>query len=449
MGASMMGRLDVLRLTDEALRVAEAANDIKASLHLRVGPSYVRVSNGDLSMVRALVIDAIAAGENYPAFAAATGLTECLAYLGQCEELGAACRAALSTKAQAFDLLDSAAGPARAVGDHLAGELDAAIERLPATRSAWELMTRMWAEMAARVAVDRDDVALAERALSMMNDEDAAGSAVHRELAVWGHRVVAGDVVGAVTSAEAAGAAAQTPFQRIHAACMLAATLAFLDRWDDARAALRRVDDALAAVTEPAPRPRASAAVTRTAVALAAGQLGEADDAAHRALQLAGTAGLRLIQVDALESVAAVALAGGDPTRAARLLAATSAERGRRGYHGRFTSPVSAPTVGRLAGEHPAAWSEGARLTLDEATELARRRRGPRGRPRFGIGALTPTEQLVVGLVSRGRTNAEIAGELLIAVPTVKTHLTRTYAKLGVRNRAELVALVTRGPPLG
>src|SRR6185312_6080870 len=113
---------------------------------------------------------------------------------------------------------------------------------------------------------------------------------------------------------EAAGAAAQTPFQRIHATCMLAATLADLERWDDARAALRRVDDALAAVTEPAPRPRATAAVTRTAVALAAGRLGEADDAAHRALHLAGTAGLRLIQVDALESVAAVALAGGDPT---------------------------------------------------------------------------------------------------------------------------------------
>jgi DNA-binding CsgD family transcriptional regulator len=107
----------------------------------------------------------------------------------------------------------------------------------------------------------------------------------------------------------------------------------------------------------------------------------------------------------------------------------------------RLTCSIPEPTIAELRTEHGAAWSEGARLTLEEATALAQRSRGPRGRPSFGFEALTPTETLVVQHVRQGQTNAEIAKELLVSVPTVKTHLTRIFTKLGVRNRAELASL--------
>jgi predicted ATPase/DNA-binding NarL/FixJ family response regulator len=442
MGATLMGRLDVLTVTNDALRLAEEAHDTRATLHLRVGPAYARLPDGDLSMLRALVIDATAAGETYPAFAAVTALAPAFAYLGQRDELSAACRlGAQLAEVRGLSPEESGAGPARAVADHLAGDLDAAIRRLPTRRPAWELIARTWAEMASRVAVDRDDPAVAERAASMMGAEDAPGSSANHDLARWGQLVLSGDLGGAADAASAAVAGARTAFQRGHAVCLLAATLADLERWDDTWAALHQLHEVLAPMTEPAPRMRASAAVTRTGAALAAGRIGAAEEAAHEALRTACDAGLRLIHVDALEAVAAVALAADDATKATRLVAAADAERRRRRYRGRLTSAITASLSAQLAADHAAAWDEGANLSLEDATALAQRSRGPRGRPSFGLDALTPTERLVVGHVRHGRTNAEIAAELFVTVPTVKTHLNRIFAKLGVRNRAELASL--------
>jgi DNA-binding CsgD family transcriptional regulator/tetratricopeptide (TPR) repeat protein len=55
---------------------------------------------------------------------------------------------------------------------------------------------------------------------------------------------------------------------------------------------------------------------------------------------------------------------------------------------------------------------------------------------------LTPREQAVAGLVTRGLTNKEIAGELVISVKTVEHHLGAVFVKLGVSNRTQLVAAV-------
>ena len=64
----------------------------------------------------------------------------------------------------------------------------------------------------------------------------------------------------------------------------------------------------------------------------------------------------------------------------------------------------------------------------------------PTGRPRVQpIEPLTGREEEVLVTVARGRTNAEIADELHISLSTVKTHLARLMAKLGARNRVELV----------
>ncbi|MEV6488988.1 response regulator transcription factor, partial [Actinoplanes sp. NPDC051633] len=55
------------------------------------------------------------------------------------------------------------------------------------------------------------------------------------------------------------------------------------------------------------------------------------------------------------------------------------------------------------------------------------------------LAALTAREREVVRLVATGLSNEDIAGELVISPLTAKTHITRAIAKLGVRDRVQLV----------
>ena len=61
--------------------------------------------------------------------------------------------------------------------------------------------------------------------------------------------------------------------------------------------------------------------------------------------------------------------------------------------------------------------------------------------------SLTPTERRVAELVAEGRPTKTVAAELFVSVKTVEGHLSRIYAKLGVRSRTELAATFRSEPP--
>ena len=60
------------------------------------------------------------------------------------------------------------------------------------------------------------------------------------------------------------------------------------------------------------------------------------------------------------------------------------------------------------------------------------------------LDQLTTREKEIVGLVAHGLSNTEIAAALTISHATAKTHVSRAMAKLGARDRAQLVAMAYR-----
>ena len=57
---------------------------------------------------------------------------------------------------------------------------------------------------------------------------------------------------------------------------------------------------------------------------------------------------------------------------------------------------------------------------------------------------LTDRETQVLTLVGVGLSNAEIAGGLHVGITTVKTHISTTIDKLGLRNRTQAAVLAHR-----
>ena len=132
---------------------------------------------------------------------------------------------------------------------------------------------------------------------------------------------------------------------------------------------------------------------------------------------------------------------------AAETLCEVAEEYGHRGM--RFDRARTLLALGRTLRRHKQ-WG-GARNALDEAERefdeigsagWAERTRAEieriAARPPRATGELTPSERSTAELAAQGLANKEIAQRQFVTVNTVEAHLTRTYAKLGIRSRAQL-----------
>ena len=79
------------------------------------------------------------------------------------------------------------------------------------------------------------------------------------------------------------------------------------------------------------------------------------------------------------------------------------------------------------------------RLLTEIEVFLTGAKHRPRRQVAVGVAALSRRELEVAHMAAAGETAAEIANRLFVSERTVQSHLASTYAKLGVRSKAELI----------
>src|SRR5262245_42819597 len=94
----------------------------------------------------------------------------------------------------------------------------------------------------------------------------------------------------------------------------------------------------------------------------------------------------------------------------------------------------------RSAGSQPAKRSSRPRFTR-RLMEPVATSAGSYERARSSLAALSPRERDVVLALAHGQTNAEIAANLTMSVPTVKAHITHILTKLDPSNRTQVAIL--------
>lgn len=187
------------------------------------------------------------------------------------------------------------------------------------------------------------------------------------------------------------------------------------------------------------------ALATRAHVALAQGEPERAARDACEALTLLSESGAFLRVPITLECLARLGAAEGRSLIAVRLFGAAQAIREDKGiarwpvFAVGYDDAVARCREALGDNDFDTAWQEGAALSVSEAIAYALRGRAGRSRPTTGWDALTPTELDVVRQVRAGLTNRDVAARLLMSPRTVQTHLTHVYTKLGLASRLQLV----------
>jgi DNA-binding CsgD family transcriptional regulator len=152
--------------------------------------------------------------------------------------------------------------------------------------------------------------------------------------------------------------------------------------------------------------------------------------------------------VDSLECCALLCAVTGRPAEAVTLWAAAAAYRRLKQAPDvpadarRREGPLRRARQALGPGQTRAAEERGAAMGLEAAAAYALLLTDPDPQPpTHGPGKLSARERELVTLVARGRTDAQIAAQLVISIRTVRSHLDRIRDKTGCRRRADLTRL--------
>jgi DNA-binding CsgD family transcriptional regulator len=183
---------------------------------------------------------------------------------------------------------------------------------------------------------------------------------------------------------------------------------------------------------------------TRSRVALAEGEIEQAERDAYDALAIDADIGAHVLAPEVVEILGHLRVLSGSHREAARLFGASASWWQRIGavrslvHQAGVDASVAELCEAMGDSDFESAWAEGAAMSTDEVIAYAQRGRGGRRRPSSGWASLTPTELNVVRLVSEGLGNKDIATRLFVSHRTVQTHLTHVYAKVGLTSRVQL-----------
>ena len=196
------------------------------------------------------------------------------------------------------------------------------------------------------------------------------------------------------------------------------------ERLDDAR----RWTDQLVAHAE-----RVGLAGSQARALMARAELALVDGDGAGAAELSREAAARAQQVGLqLDDVGARLLEG-------RALALTGDRDAALAVLHRVVADAAAASALRL---HDAAARELRRLGARVSAEARRMTDAAAGGGR--LDALTPREREIAELVAQGQANKQVAATLFLSEKTIEHHLSRVYAKVGVRSRTELAAVFAR-----
>jgi non-specific serine/threonine protein kinase len=171
----------------------------------------------------------------------------------------------------------------------------------------------------------------------------------------------------------------------------------------------------------------------------------------HRAnLMLAQELDNKADIADALDGLARVAAAEGEPERALMIAGASYALHDRIGYEihkpwrRRLKTSIDSARAAIRPEEADAAWERGARLSEREAVLVALGSPTEAAEDSADVAKVTAREREVAALIAAGLSNKEIGNRLTISERTVESHIEHIRSKLQVRSRAEIAVWATR-----